>query len=573
MKVCLRCHQEFDGPDLVACPTDGEVLRPALREYAADPGALAGHVLDGRYLVEGLLGEGGMGLVVRARHLFLGRAVAIKLLHPELLLVRETRARFLREASTAAAVRHPGVVEPTDFGVTRDGLHYLVMEHLEGQDLLAWMEATGPLSATAAARVGAQVARALGAVHRAGFVHRDLKPENVWVLPAPTGADPAIKVLDFGIAGAIAGPDGAAEGQQDRLTRTGRTIGTPHYMAPEQARGGAVDGRADLYALGCLLFELVTGEVAFGGASPLDILTAQVTRPPRAPSEVAPSCPAWFDAIVLRCLQKSPALRFPDADALADALEAAAASALAAPEPARPASRGPTDPPVPAATQEHAATAQALPHARSTVSTPRGRVVALAAAIVAVGAAVGVAVWPKSPPSGPPLEAPSAVAERDPRPTTPAPEAVQPELVRAEPRPSLPPPQTADAPEATPVLHRFDVRPRGAEIVLDGQVLGTAPFQRALTAGEGEVAYTLRYVGHREQVVRLSAARSETAEVTLALEDAKPEPPSAPARVAPAPAPRPRAVRAAPAAAATPAPKDPTGLLMRPALPEGEGGP
>ena len=258
-----------------------------------------------------------MGIVVRARHVFLDQLVAVKLLHPELLVVREVKERFVREAQTAARLRHKNVVEISDFGVTPEGLYYLVMEYLEGRDLHDFSCAAGQLTPELAARVGVQVCDALERIHEEGFIHRDLKPENIWLM---AGDALHVKVLDFGIAGIMAGADNEG-GENARLTKTGKTLGTPNYMAPEQGRGGKVDGRVDVYALGCILWELVNGAPAFEGKSALDVLTKHILEAPRPPSSVNSAVPVWFDEVVLKCLHKVPDQRYATAAALRYELE------------------------------------------------------------------------------------------------------------------------------------------------------------------------------------------------------------------------------------------------------------
>ncbi|PKN54683.1 MAG: hypothetical protein CVU56_25330, partial [Deltaproteobacteria bacterium HGW-Deltaproteobacteria-14] len=293
---------------------------PALTRYETDPAALVGAVLDGRYRITEVLGRGAMGLVLGARHVFLDRPVAVKILHPTLLLLPETRQRFLREARAASQVDHPGVVSVSDFGVTPDGLHYLIMEYLEGTDLYAYTETHGAVSARTAAHIGVQVFDALVAIHAAGWVHRDLKPENLWVIAGSPPDAPTIKVIDLGIAGVM---DAGRTGEERaRLTQTGHTLGTVHYMSPEQVLAEDVDGRSDVYSMGCILWELVTGECTFEGTSQMAVMMKHMSETAEPPSARAAAVPAWFDAAVLRCLAKRREQRFATA---ADARAAFAA--------------------------------------------------------------------------------------------------------------------------------------------------------------------------------------------------------------------------------------------------------
>ena len=258
IRICLLCRSEYDG-DEVACPNDGADLHEVLANTNFDAEKVTNKVLDGRYILEKLVGSGGMGTVFRARHAFLDRTVAVKILHPELLVISDVRARFLREAQSASAIDHERVVDVLDFGVTPTHLCFLVMEHLYGRDLAEHLTDNAKLDVEDVIELGIQVCDALSAIHGMGFVHRDLKPENIWL-----GGDMVkpfdVKLLDFGVVGLVEGSLSAST----RLTQIGRTIGTPQYMSPEQCKGEEVDGRSDLYALGCTAYALTCGHSPFG---------------------------------------------------------------------------------------------------------------------------------------------------------------------------------------------------------------------------------------------------------------------------------------------------------------------
>ncbi len=312
-KVCVGCCREYP-PSVRSCDRDGLPLHDVLSSYGHDAHSMVGRVLDGRYMVEALLGAGGMGIVLRAHHVFLERRVAIKLLRPELLAFDAVRGRFFREARTASTISHPNVVDVVDFGVTRDDLCYLVMEYLEGTELGSFARGHGPMALSQVVKIGYEVSRALAAIHAAGVVHRDLKPENVWLLAGGLTDKANLKVLDFGIAGIMEAPDG------ERLTKHGHAIGTPHYMSPEQCQGEALDGRSDVYALGCILWELALGQPLFGGGSAVEILSQHITTLPTPPTTLRPDLPPWFDDLVLKCLAKTADQRWPSARALGAAL-------------------------------------------------------------------------------------------------------------------------------------------------------------------------------------------------------------------------------------------------------------
>ncbi len=281
--------------------------------------AAIGRVLGGRYAIESVLALGGMGIVYRARHLAVGRPVAVKILRADLARNTEALARFHREAQAAAAIGHPHIIEVIDFGHSPEGDAYLVMELIEGIDLAGLLRREGRLPVARAFGIVRQVADALSAAHAKGIVHRDLKSENVMVLSRHDG-DYA-KVLDFGISKVIEDDQGRAP-----ITLDGVVLGTPHYMAPEQGSDGAlVDHRADLYALGCILFELLTGALPYDGKTPMEVMYKHHHAAiPRPSSRLTETCiPATVDALVVRLLAKSREDRYADARAVVDALDAA----------------------------------------------------------------------------------------------------------------------------------------------------------------------------------------------------------------------------------------------------------
>ena len=261
----------------------------------------------GQYLIGAKIGEGGMGAVYRATHTLLGRPAAIKLLLPALSQQREVVDRLFNEARATTSVSDPGIVSVFDFGFHTDGSAYIVMELLEGEPLDARI-LRGTISIADALRITRQVAGALGAAHARGIVHRDLKPENIFLVrdaEAQGGERP--KILDFGIAKLTRPGD---NGDKKR-TRTGLLLGTPIYMSPEQCRGaGDVDLRADIYALGCVLYHLVVGRPPFDHEGVGEIISAHLRETPKPPSAVVGGVPAAVDALVLKCLAKDPAQRF-----------------------------------------------------------------------------------------------------------------------------------------------------------------------------------------------------------------------------------------------------------------------
>jgi eukaryotic-like serine/threonine-protein kinase len=264
-----------------------------------------GLVLDGRYLLRRVLGRGGAGTVWSADDELLDRPVAVKLLHPELERDASAVARFRREATAAAALTHPNAVVVYDIGED-DGREFLVMEYVDGITLSELL-ADGQLAPDDVTTIGVSVARALGAAHRRGLVHRDVKPGNVLI-----NREGVAKVVDFGIATAL----GDA---QARLTVPGMVVGTSAYLAPEQLAGEIVDARADVYSLGLVLHECLTGQPVFSGGTAVEVATRRLTGEVPAPSDLAPDIPEELDLAIWRATRREPEERFEDAMALAEA--------------------------------------------------------------------------------------------------------------------------------------------------------------------------------------------------------------------------------------------------------------
>ncbi len=272
------------------------------------------HIAGYRLVTE--LRSGGMGTVYYAEHQVIGRRAAIKILHPEVSRSPQAIERFVTEARAANDIRHPNVVEITDFG-SLDGLHYIIMSFLVGETLGERLEREHPLEEASTIRIARQVALALSAAHEHGIVHRDLKPENVFLLNHPDYPD-YVKVLDFGIAKLI----GAQPNPSSHPTQMGTVVGTPAYMSPEQCRANSdLDHRSDVYSLGVMLFEMMTGRVPFVGDSIMDVMMAHLQTKPVAPIELNPKISPHLNALILRALEKEPAKRFASMLDLRRALE------------------------------------------------------------------------------------------------------------------------------------------------------------------------------------------------------------------------------------------------------------
>jgi serine/threonine-protein kinase len=285
-----------------------------------------GTLLAERYRIESLLGEGGMGAVYRAEHVHMHKAVAIKVLHPSMTSSPEVLARFEREAVAAAKIDHPNVAHATDFGRLPDGSFYLVLEHVPGESLRD-VVGRGRLEPRRALGIARQIALAIGAAHAKGIVHRDLKPENV-MLVQRDGAPDFVKVLDFGIA-KVEPTEGDASARP--LTRVGAVMGTPDYMPPEQALGQKVDLRADLYALGVILYELLAGRRPFEGGV-VTVMREHVTAPvPPLPEEILPNVDARAQGLIRELMAKSPESRPQSAEEVVARIDEILSSASPAP--------------------------------------------------------------------------------------------------------------------------------------------------------------------------------------------------------------------------------------------------
>jgi serine/threonine-protein kinase len=450
-----------------------------------DAEGLVGQVLDGRYALERKLGAGGMGVVYAARHTTLGGRVAVKVLvPPPSEHADESMERFRREARAASALGHPNIVAVRDFGALPNGLNYYVMEHLDGTDLLDEIERhPSGMAEERVARIGRQIAEALGAAHEQGIVHRDLKPENVFLIER-NGRSDHVKLIDFGIA-KVTWPEGARSpslppGELDalsllgtmdstggrRFTAAGVVLGTPVYMSPEQCAGRDVDGRSDLYALGVLLFEALTGRPPFDAPSVLELMRLHQVAAPPDPRTFRPGLSAEIADLVLNCLEKSPTKRPMDMHEVAERLalvsppDPVSVSApsiptpLAAPRPAAPPpENGPRF-----STQAAIAPARPrdAPHAEAAAAprSPRAWLfVAVAIAVPSIALGVAVGLWFERPgaenaaPSEPPLLAPPTPALPDAG-SWAAP-VVAPRDV-ATPIPAAPAPSPAPAPAPPP---------------------------------------------------------------------------------------------------------------------------
>jgi eukaryotic-like serine/threonine-protein kinase len=301
MKYCTVCNSKYDD-SVTFCPADGEVLED-------DPSSIVGTDLDGQYHIEAMLGKGGMGAVYRARHILLGDRVAIKVLPPHVRNNTDWLRRFRREGQAARRFRHPNSVTVHDLRTTSDGTTYMVMEYVEGHTLDVELKRRGRLSARDALEILTPIMSVLDTAHSMGVVHRDLKPENIMVGPPTETGVPVVKLLDLGIAKMreIAGAENASN---TALTMAGQVLGTPYYMSPEQwgeiprDQNIEIDGRADIYSLGLVFYELLTGRRCYSGTTLHELRREHIATAPRPISEVVPDVPKAFSDAITKATAK-----------------------------------------------------------------------------------------------------------------------------------------------------------------------------------------------------------------------------------------------------------------------------
>jgi serine/threonine-protein kinase len=312
MKSCPLCQNLYPA-NFTVCPKDGATLRTVTE-------LTEGAVLRGKYQILGKLGQGGMGIVYKAKHLHFDEICALKVVTSHLAEEAGFLHRFRAEALVMRKLAHPNAVRVQDFDETEDGRPFMVMEYVEGRSLDKLLATGIPFPPRRAVRITMQAASALGAAHALGIIHRDIKPANILLAEAPDGGD-LVKVLDFGVAKVKEGSTLVMGGS---LTRTGFVVGTPEYMSPEQARGvrgEELDGRTDLYSLGVVLYEMLTGRLPFTADTPVMMLMAHVQTEPLNPRELRADLPLPLTTLVLRALEKDPERRFPTAEAMREALE------------------------------------------------------------------------------------------------------------------------------------------------------------------------------------------------------------------------------------------------------------
>jgi serine/threonine protein kinase len=500
-----------------------------------------------------------MGVVYAAEHELIGRKAAIKLLLPELSSNKQVVDRFFNEARAATLIKHPGVVDIFDFGYTEEGNAYIIMEFLEGESLSDRI-APGPLPDSEVIRITRQVASTVGAVHATEIIHRDLKPDNIHLVPdSEVAGGERTKVLDFGIAKLASHQTSGAS-----KTQTGQVMGSPLYMSPEQCRGaGAVDGRADIYSLGCIMYEMACGQPVFDGEGVGEVIAKQIYEEPVAPRAQCGEISTELEGIILKALAKDPEARYGTMGELVAALDATSelrrvtgggtqlvadeeASTDGGPAPAPTgggAEREPTattgsrEPSRPAVTTLGQAATQLTDPDGYSVPGPKPRRWPLVAGVIGLlaigGAAFGLSRGFTT--GDTPVTAASEA------PATPT------ATVELTAEPTAAPASSTQA-AAEQVMVEIDSEPSGAEIfrVSDGVRLGETPFERRFDRDDGKLAVILKLAGHRDEklVVPLGRDHQSRSKLTKLVgavpQPATPKPPTPPTATAKPPSPKPQ---------------------------------
>jgi eukaryotic-like serine/threonine-protein kinase len=454
-----------------------------------------GATIDGRYKVEALLGEGGMGVVYRCVHTIIGKKVAMKVLRSDLARDAEVTERFLNEAKAASSIGNAHIIDISDFGQFPDGAAYFVMEFLNGVPLSKLLEGGQALPIERIVHLARQMAEGLAAAHAANIVHRDLKPDNIFLINRGADKD-FIKILDFGIAKVSSSSEGA------KLTRAGAVFGTPHYMSPEQAAGSPVDHRGDIYSFGVILYELASGRVPFDADNFMGILTQHMYKAPvpiralvPAPQEVPPG----LEAIVLKCLSKRPEHRYQSMTELVTEFDKLTAGAVPDAVPEMMARSGGFNVPVDYFKKAHMpAPMPATPSSRPGPNSSRWPLYAgVAGVLAAIGIVVGIFANGR-PSSATPTAAPSAAVAPEPAAAAKS----------AEPAAPFAPSASADSNDV--VVSKQVVlatEPMDAHIFRDGADLGQSPV--AISVDEGKtVELEIQRDGFKPDKITLDGSKT-----------------------------------------------------------------
>jgi len=493
MRFCPRCGSRYEHERF--CPEDGAATEP-LPDAGPPKDALIGTLVDGRYRIEAQIGEGGMGVVYRVKHIAINKTLALKLLRGEMAKDPEVTQRFMQEAQAATSIGHENIIDISDFGRLPDGTAYFVMEHLNGRPLHELIKRGGSLPTADALQILRQIASALGAAHERGIVHRDLKPDNVFVMQRNELSN-FVKVLDFGIA--------KVASAKNKLTRTGMVFGTPHYMSPEQAAGQSVDARTDVYALGVIMYEMFTGRVPFDADTFMGVLTKHMFEKPAA--MFGPDAERQLGAleqITLRALEKKPENRYDSMQQLVEDLD----RVLGGGRPRGSVAQRPSveiadalEPRTKSEMRIEQRLSQTQPELPVAKRWPY--VVGVAGLLAVVGLVLLFALGGKDAPPTASVE--PATASKPGLPPLPQPPA---NAAAVAPLPIAPaPPETLN-----PVA--VDSDPSGAEIVMDGAIVGRTPAELP-RPDRGERVLELRLAGYARELVKLTASTPDMLRITL----------------------------------------------------------
>ncbi|MBI4508979.1 MAG: serine/threonine protein kinase [Deltaproteobacteria bacterium] len=473
----------------------------------------------GNYRVVSKLGEGGMGAVYLAEHPLIGKKVALKVLHEEYAANQDVVTRFFTEAKAVNDIGHPNIVDIVDYGMVQGGpgtpgFVYFIMEHLSGQSLSSLIANESPIPIDRAMHVATQIADALAASHAKGVIHRDLKPDNVYLIPRGRDKD-FVKVLDFGIA-KLTGDGGGS-----RKTRTGIVMGTPYYMSPEQCEGrGNIDNRADIYALGILAYEMLTGRVPFVGEGYGEILVQHLTKAAPPLSSINPNIPPHLEAVVMKALAKKREDRYADMDQFISALReptsyvetnggvskfyAVAGGTLTGLSVPAPLS---TNTPRPTTLTQGAGQ---IAEAPDEYIAPKSKTPLMAAAAAAVVVALGVGGYLMMGKGG---EKPVAAVAPAPSPQAQAASAALQPVAAPVPTPSPAPPP--EAPKT--ITLSVSSTPSGAAVLVGGEATprGKTPLELTLPRGTGETELSFRLDGYKEKKKSVGLGRDAALDVAL----------------------------------------------------------
>jgi serine/threonine-protein kinase len=521
--------------EAVAVTVGNQNASPSAAARAVEPavdGYLNSIVAD-RYKVLKKLGEGGMGTVYLAEHVIIEKKVALKVLSEDFARKADLVQRFMQEAKAASRIGHENIVDIHDFGETPSGSVFIAMEFLEGRDLATLIREVGALPFERTRQIVSQICRALGAAHAKGIIHRDMKPENVYLIEREGRAD-FVKILDFGIAKISSLDDGGGA----RLTRTGMIFGTPEYMSPEQARGDKPDQRVDIYAVGCILYEMLTGDVPFHADTFMGVLTKHMFEQPTPPSLFAPdkNIPPDAEAVVLRAISKDRDHRFQSMKEMSMALAACAGGSS---EGWVGETSGQHDTP-PTSTRTTLTTSvrssPSVPAVGDPVIEPLPRSASSAlrltlGGIILVGGVAALTAFGVM-----------KARVRPPRPEPTAATTVPAAPVAKEPAPA-PPPVAPAVPAPAQATITINTTPVGAEVLRDKAVLGLTPYSMKVASSGASITLVLRKKEFKDRSVDVTPDRDHSYEFDLipvrksgTHTTARP----APAALPPAPAPPPR---------------------------------